>query len=93
VLGEQAVGSEGVVDPVPERVAQLGLGHAPVQGEGRHEHDVVHAGRRRHLEDLFDHHLADVGDSIGGRGSEMSSKQMVSFMPARSSDGSGAESP
>ena len=33
------------------------------------------------------------GASIGGSGSEMSSKQMVSFMPGRSSAGSGSLSP
>ena len=53
--------SEGVVDPVSERVAQLLLGHAAVQGQGGDQHHVVHAGRGRHLEDLLDHELADVG--------------------------------
>ena len=33
------------------------------------------------------------GRRIGGSGSEMSSKAMVSFMPAVRSSGSGAESP
>ena len=33
------------------------------------------------------------GDSIGGSGSEMSSKQIVSFMPGRSSAGNGSRSP
>ena len=47
VLGEQPVGGEGVVDPVAEGVAQLRLGHPPVQGEGGDELDVVDAGRRR----------------------------------------------
>ena len=33
------------------------------------------------------------GASIGGSGSEMSSKQIVSFIPGRSSAGSGSRSP
>ena len=61
VLGQQPVRRERVVDPVPERVPQLLLGHAPVQGQGGHQHHVVHAGLRRHVEHGLDHHLPDVG--------------------------------
>ena len=61
VLGQQAVGGEGVVDPVTEGVAQLVLGHAAVQSQCGNELDVVDAGLRRHVEHGLDHHLADVG--------------------------------
>ena len=61
VLGQQAVRGEGVVDPVAERVAQLVLGHAPVQGERGDQHDVVDARLGRHVEHRLDDHLADVG--------------------------------
>ncbi len=61
VLGQQAVGGEGVVDPVAQGVAQLLLGHAAVQGQRGDQHDVVDAGLRRHVEHGLDHHLADVG--------------------------------
>ena len=47
VVVQQAVRGEGVVDPVADGVAQLGLGHAPVQGEGGDEVDVVDARPRR----------------------------------------------
>ena len=46
VLGQEAVGGEGLVDPVAQGVAQLGLGHPAVQGQGGDEHHVVDAGRR-----------------------------------------------
>ena len=42
VLAEHAARLEGVVDPVADGVAQLGLGHPPVQGEG-----ADRGGRRR----------------------------------------------
>ncbi len=61
VLGQQPVRSEGVVDPVAEGVAQLLLGHAPVQRERGDQHDVVDARLGRHVEHGLDHHLADVG--------------------------------
>ncbi len=47
VLQEQPVGGEGVEDAVTEGVAQLVVGHPPVQGQGDDQHDVVHAGLRR----------------------------------------------
>ena len=47
VVVEQPAWGEGVVDAVADGVAQLGLGHAPVEGEGGDEVDVVDAGRRR----------------------------------------------
>ena len=68
VLGEQTVGGEGVVDAVADGVAELGLGHPPVEGQGHDEGDVVHAGLGRHVEDLFDDHLADVGPLHGRQG-------------------------
>ena len=56
------------------------------------------APRRRprlggHVEDLLDHELADVRASIGGRGSDTSSKQMVRRIPGRRRAGSGWLSP
>ena len=68
VLGEQAVGGEGVVDAVAEGVAELGLGHPPVEGQGHDEGHVVHAGLGRHVEHLLDDHLADVGPLHGRQG-------------------------
>ncbi len=61
VLGQEAVGREGVVDAVAQRVAELVLGHAAVQGQGGDQDDVVHARRRGHLEHGLDDHLAHVG--------------------------------
>ena len=61
VLGEEAVGGEGVVDPVAQGVAQLGLGHAAVERQGGDQHHVVHPGGRRQVEHLLDDELADVG--------------------------------
>ena len=52
---------EGVVDAVADGVAQLGLGHAAVQGEGGDEVDVVDAGRGGQVEHRLDDPLADVG--------------------------------
>ena len=60
MLGQQAVGGEGVVDPVAQRVTQLVLGHAPVQGQRGNEHHVVDPGVGRHVEHGLDDHLADV---------------------------------
>jgi hypothetical protein len=48
-------------------VAQLGLGHAPVEAEGRDEHDVVDAGRGGHVQHRLDDPLAVVGPPHGGQ--------------------------
>jgi hypothetical protein len=64
-----------------------------VEGQGHDEGDVVDPGLRGHVQHLLDDHLADVGRSMGGRGSEMSSKAMVSFMSGRNSAGRGDWSP
>ena len=61
VLGEQSVGRKRVVHPMSERVTQLVLGHPSMQGQRRHQHHVVNAGVRRHVEHGLDDHLADVG--------------------------------
>ncbi len=61
VLRQEPVRREGVVDPVTERVPQLLLRHAAVQGQSRHEDDVVHGGLRCHVEHGLDDHLPDVG--------------------------------
>ena len=61
VVVEQAARGEGVVDAVADGVAQLGLGHAPVQGEGGDEVDVVDAGVGGQVEHRLDDPLADVG--------------------------------
>ena len=61
VVVEQAVGGEGVVDAVADGVAQLGLGHAAVQGEGGDEVHVVDAGGGGQVEHGLDDPLADVG--------------------------------
>jgi hypothetical protein len=68
VVVEQAVGGEGVVDPVTDGVAQLGLGHAPVQGEGGNDVDVVDAGLGRLVEHRLDDALAHVGAAHGWQG-------------------------
>ena len=65
---EEAVGGEGVIDPVADGVAQLGLGHAPVQGQGGDEVDVVDARGRGHVQDGLDDALADVGPPHRGQG-------------------------
>ena len=67
MLSEQAVRSEGVVDPVAHGMAELGLGHTPVQGEGHDQLYVIDAGFRGHVKDLLDDHLADVGTLHGGQ--------------------------
>ena len=61
VVVEPATRSEGVVHPVADRVAQLVLGHAPVQGEGGDDLDVVDAGGGRRVEHRLDDALAHVG--------------------------------
>ena len=61
VVVEEAVRGEGVVHAVADGVAQLGLGHAAVQGEGGDEVDVVDAGRGGQVEHGLDHALAHVG--------------------------------
>ncbi len=61
VLEQQAVRGEGVVDPVADGVAQLGFGHAPVQGQGADQHHVVHPGGGRQVQHRFDDPLAVVG--------------------------------
>ena len=48
-------------DAVAEGVAELGIGHAAVEGECRDEHHVVHACLRGEIEYRFDHALARVG--------------------------------
>ena len=53
-------GGERVVDAVPERVAQLLLGHAAMQGQRGDEDDVVDARLCRHVQHRLDDHLADV---------------------------------
>ena len=58
---EQAARGEGVVDAVADGVAQLGLGHPAVQGEGGDEVDVVDAGVGGQVEHGLDDPLADVG--------------------------------
>ena len=93
VLGQKAVGGEGVVDPVAQGVAQLGLGHPAVQRQGGDQHDVVDAGLGRQVEHVSMTIWRASGASMGGSGSEMSSKQIVSLMPGRSSAGSGSRSP
>ncbi len=60
VLGEQAVRREGVEDPLPERVSQLVVGHAAVEGERRDEHDVVDSRLGRQVEYGLDDALADI---------------------------------
>ena len=57
---EATVGRERVVDPIAYGVAQLGLGHPAVEGEGGDEVHVVDAGLRGHVEHGFDHPLAHV---------------------------------
>ena len=66
VLEQEAVGREGLEDAVAEGVAQLGVGHAAVKGEGRDEHDVVDARLGREVEDGLDDPLAHVGRAHRG---------------------------
>ena len=61
VLVEQAARRERVVHAVADGVAQLGLGHPPVQGEGADQVDVVDAGLGGEVEHGLDDALADVG--------------------------------
>ena len=66
VVVEQAVRRERVVHAVADGVAQLGLGHAPVQGQGGDQVDVVDARGRGEVEHRLDHALAHVGASHRG---------------------------
>ena len=94
VLGEQSVGGEGVVDAVADGVAQLGLGHPAVEGQGHDEGHVVHPGVGGHVQHLLDHQSGGCPVAPwAGRGSEMSSKAMVSLMPGRRRAGRGSWSP
>ena len=63
---QRASGSEGVVDPVTDGMAQLGLGHAAVQRERRDQMDVVDAGLGRQVEHGLDDALADVRSTHRG---------------------------
>ena len=55
------MGREGVVDAVADGVAELGLGHATVEREGRDEVHVVDTGGGGQVEHGLDDALADVG--------------------------------
>ena len=61
VLRQEPVRGEGFVDPIAEGVAQLALGHAPVEGQSSDELDVVDTCGRGHVEHFLDDPLADVG--------------------------------
>jgi len=61
VLQQHAVGLEGVVHPITERLAELGLGHPPVERQRRDQHHVVDAGLGGHVEHRLDDTLAHVG--------------------------------
>ena len=61
VVVERALRGEGVEHPLAQGVAQLVVGHPAVQGQRRDQVHVVHPGRGRHVEDLLDDPLADVG--------------------------------
>ena len=67
VVVEEAVGREGVVHAVADGVAQLGLGHAAVQGQRRDEVHVVDPGRRGQVEHGLDHPLPHVGPAHRGQ--------------------------
>ena len=67
VVVEQTPRGEGVVDAVADGVAQLGLGHPPVQGDGADEVDVVDAGVGGQVEHGLDDALADVGPAHLGQ--------------------------
>ena len=60
------MGCEGVVDAVADGVAQLGLGHAAVQGQRRDEVHVVDPCRRGEVEHGLDHPLPHVGPAHRG---------------------------
>ena len=67
VLQQQAVGLERVEDPSSERVPQLVVVHASVQGERGDQHDVVDRGFGREVEHGLDDALAYVGRAHGGK--------------------------
>ena len=52
----------------PTRMAQLGIGHAPVQAQGGYEDDVVHPGGGGQVEHRLDHALAVVRPAHGRQG-------------------------
>ncbi len=52
---------ERVVDTIADGMAQLGLGHPAMQGEGGDEMDVVDPRLGGEVENRLDHPLADVG--------------------------------
>ena len=60
------LGANGVVDPVTDGMAELGLGHAAVQRECRDQMDVVDAGLGRQVEHGFDDALTDVRSTHRG---------------------------
>ena len=55
------MGRKGIEDPVAHGMAQLGVGHAPVQAQGRDEHDVVDTAGGGEVEHRLDDALAVVG--------------------------------
>ena len=65
VVVERALRGEGVEHPLAQGVAQLVVGHPAVQGQSRDQVHVVHPRGGRHVEDLLDDPLADVGAPHG----------------------------
>ncbi len=57
---QESLGGECVIDAVAHGVAEFVLGHAPVQGEGCDQVDVIDAGLGGDVEHGLDDPLADV---------------------------------
>ena len=56
----QAIGMEGAENSLTDYVSQLVLGHAPMQTKRRDDVQVIDAGLRGHVDDLFHHELAHI---------------------------------
>ncbi len=68
VVVEAAVRGEGVIYPIAHCVAQLVLGHPPVNGQGSDQMDVIHAGLGGKVQHGLDDPLADVWAAHGRQG-------------------------
>ena len=90
VVVVQTIRPEGVEDLVANHAPHLVIVHAAMQRGSDDDVDVIDAVIGEHRQHDVEDGLADVGRTIGGSGSEMSSTAIVTFMPGSKSACSGS---